>query len=77
MKKFVLVVALATAVFFLQRRGAHEAAPVAKAPTAIKAARPTTTPRPIYEHDWAKHSLDRVHAVVDQVQQSREENDQP
>jgi len=76
MKKFVVVVVLATAVFFLQWRGAHERATGAKALDVSKAAA-SATPRPVYEHDWAKHSLDRAHAVVDQVQQSREENGQP
>jgi len=76
MKKFVVMAVLATGVFFSQWRTAHDAAPVVKTPAAIKATA-SATPRPVYEHDWAKHSLDRAQAVVDQVQQSREENGQP
>lgn len=76
MKKFLVLVLLAIAVFFSQRRNAQKSASSAKVPAAPKAAA-SATPRPVYEHDWAKHSLDRAHAVVDQVQQSREENNPP
>jgi hypothetical protein len=76
MKKFVVVLVLAAAVFFLQRRGARDTASDAKAPAAINAAA-SATPRPIYQHDWAKHSLDRAQTVVDQAKKSREENEQP
>ena len=76
MKKFVILVVLATAVFFSQRRHVREAASDAKAPAGPKATA-SATPRPVYEHDWAKRSLDRAHAVVDEVQQSRQENAPP
>jgi hypothetical protein len=75
-KKFAVLIVLATAVFFSQRRTNQEPAAAAKAPATAKAT-VSATPRPVYEHDWAKHSLDRAHAVVDEVQKSRQEDNPP
>ena len=32
------------------------------------------TPRPVSEHDWAKHSLVTTHKVIQQVAQQRKED---
>jgi len=35
----------------------------------------SAAPRQTYEHDWAKHSLDTTHAVIDQIQRQRKDDD--
>ncbi len=71
-----LVLALSvTALYLWQRSGDRDAVPENKPAVANVAAAPAS-PRPVSEHNWAKHSLDRTHEVMDQVQQSREQNDQ-
>ena len=42
-----------------------------KAEAALAAAPPSTTPRPVSEHNWAKHALDRTKSVTDQVAAQR------
>jgi hypothetical protein len=76
MKTFLVLALSVTALYLWQRSGARDAASENK-PAVEKAAAAPATPRPVYEHDWAKHSLDRTHEVMDQVQQSREQNDRP
>ena len=46
-------------------------------PTTEKVTTAAVTPGPVSEHNWAKHSLDRTHEVMDQVQQARRSNEQP
>ena len=47
-----------------------------KAPAATEtAAQPASSPRQIYEHDWAKHSLDTTHSVIDKIKQQRKDDD--
>ncbi|MGH8093020.1 MAG: hypothetical protein ACREIF_06060 [Chthoniobacterales bacterium] len=74
MKTFLVLVLTVTALFIWQRSGNNDAA-TGPAP-GTKIAVPAT-PRPVYEHDWAKHSLDRAHDVADQVRKSRQQNEQP
>lgn len=76
MKTFLVLVLSVTALFVWQRSGENNATPENK-PAAAKAAPVAVTPRPVSEHDWAKHSLDRAHEVANQVQQTRRENEQP
>ena len=71
---FLVLVLTVTALFVWQRSGNNE--PATGAPLATKAAVPAT-PRPVYEHDWAKHSLDRANEVANQVRRSRQQNEQP
>ena len=71
---FLVLVLTVTALFVWQRSGNNDAA--TGAPPATKVAG-SATPRPVYEHDWAKHSLDRAHDVADQVRKSRQQNEQP
>ncbi len=74
MKMFLVLVLTVTALFVWQRSGNNDAK--TGAPPATKVAGPAT-PRPVYEHDWAKHSLDRANEVANQVRRSRQQNEQP
>ena len=76
MKTFLVLVLGFTALYLWQRNGDRDAVTENK-PAVEKVAMAPATPRPVYEHDWAKHSLDRTHEVMDQVHQSREQNEQP
>lgn len=71
--KMFLLLALSVIALFVWQRQAPESAPTAKTPLVAPAT--ATAPRPVSEHNWAKHSLDRAHQVVGQVQQLRAEND--
>lgn len=59
-------------VFLVQKRHEHTAPPAAQV-TAQKA----TTPRPVSEHNWAKHALDTTAKVTKQVSKERKENEVP
>jgi len=76
MKTF-LVLALTVTAIFLWQRSADRGAAIENKAAAAKTAAAPATPRPVYEHDWAKHSLDRAHAVADQVRETRQSNEQP
>lgn len=76
MKTFLVLVLSVTALYLWQRSGDSDAVNENK-PGAAKVATAPATPRPVYEHDWAKHSLDRAHAVADQVRETRQSNEQP
>jgi hypothetical protein len=66
---FLVVVGIGGGLFFLQKRTERKAAPVeASAPSA-------PSPRQTYEHDWAKHSLDTTHSVIQKIQQQRKDDD--
>ncbi len=76
MKTFLVVALIGTALFIWQRSGDKDAATESKPAVAAVTAAPAT-PRPVSEHNWAKHSLDRAHEVANQVEQSRRQNEQP
>jgi hypothetical protein len=76
MKMFLVLVLSLTALFLWQRRSSSDAVSENKPPVTTTVAAPAV-PRPVYEHDWAKHSLDRTHEVMDQVEQTRRSNEQP
>ena len=70
MKTFLLLVLTVTALYVWERQGSD-----AVTATRPRAELPVATPpaaRPISEHNWAKHSIDRAHAVADQVRESRQ-----
>ena len=73
MKMFLVLVLSVAALFVWQRQG-NETVTATK-PPAEKQATVAAVPRPISEHNWAKHSLDRAHEVADQVRQTRGQND--
>jgi hypothetical protein len=66
---FVLVVGLGGGLFFLQKRSEQKSA------AAETSAQSAPTPRQTYEHDWAKHSLDTTHSVIQKIQQQRRDDD--
>lgn len=74
MKTFLVLVLSVIALFVWQRQNQGTATPgqpsVGETTSAIAA------PRPVSEHNWARHSLDRAHEVVNEVQQSREQNEE-
>jgi len=74
MKTFLVLVLSVAALFVWQRRGndAPQPAPAQSAATESAAA---PSPRVVWEHDWAKHSIDRTHEVLDQVRQTRDQNE--
>jgi len=75
MKTFLLLILTVTALFIWQRNG-KPAATETKATRELPAA--TSSPaRPISDHNWAKHSLDRARKVADEARNSREQNDPP
>jgi hypothetical protein len=75
MKTFLVLVLSVTALFVWQREGEKTA--MANKPQRATPSTATASPRPVSEHNWAKNSLDRAHAVMNQVQQSRAGNEQP
>ena len=66
---FMIIAGLGGGLFLWQKRSEHETD--AKQTSAQSA----PTPRPIYEHDWAKHSLDTTHSVIDQIKGQRKDDD--
>ncbi len=74
MKTFLLLVLCVSALFVWQREG--EKAAMANKPRIATPSAATASPRPVSKHNWAKNSLDRAHAVADQVRQTREQNEQ-
>jgi hypothetical protein len=75
MKTFLVLVLSVTALFVWQREGEKNA--MANKPRRATPSAATASPRPVSEHNWAKNSLDRTHAVMNQVRQSRAGNEQP
>jgi cytoskeletal protein RodZ len=71
MRKFLVIVILAglSWLFVVQKR--NEAQKTAPAKSVTQAA---ASPRPVSEHNWMKHSLDRANEVKRQVAQQRKED---
>jgi hypothetical protein len=76
MKTFLVLVLSLTALYVWQRNGDQGSATQTR-PATQKLTTAAVTPGPVSEHNWAKHSLDRTHEVMDQVQQGRRSNEQP
>jgi hypothetical protein len=76
MKMFLILVLSVAALFFWQRHGRNDAAQETKLPVSTSAVA-ATTPRPVSEHNWAKHSLDRANEVAGQVRKTRQQDEQP
>ena len=68
---FMFIVAIGGGLFFLQRHGEQKNAET----TVETSAQSTPAPRQTYEHDWAKHSLDTTHSVIDKIKQQRKDDD--
>jgi hypothetical protein len=56
-------------VFLTQKRHEQEAAASTKT-----TAQQSPSPRPVSEHNWAKHALDKTKRVTDQVAKTRKED---
>ena len=66
---FIVIAGIGAALFVVQKRSEQKR-------TATEAsAHSTQTPRQTYEHDWAKHSLDTTHSVIQKIQQQRKDDD--
>ncbi len=74
MKTFLVLVLSIVAIFVWQRQSA-ETVTATKAPAKLSFSRPLSRGR-CPSINWAKNSLDRAHEVVEQVQLTREHNDQ-
>jgi hypothetical protein len=66
---FLVVAGIGGGLFFLQKRTEQK-------PAAVEdSAKPAPSPRQTYEHDWAKHSLDTTHSVIQKIQRQRKDDD--
>ena len=66
---FIAIAAIGGGLFAFQK---HNEQQVAKTEPSAQSSQ---APRQTYEHDWAKHSLDTTHSVIDQVQRQRKDDD--
>jgi hypothetical protein len=73
MRKFLVIAVLAglTWLFIVQKRS-ESAKPAENSKTVTQVA--AASPRPVSEHNWMKHSLDRANEVKRQVAQQRKED---
>ncbi len=67
---FILVAGVGGGLFLWQKQ--HDQKTAAAEQTLTQS---TPAPRPTYEHDWAKHSLDTTHSVIQQIQRQRKDDD--
>jgi Flp pilus assembly protein TadB len=67
---FIAIAGIGGGLFLWQRQHEQKSA----APDQ-PSAQSTGAPRQTYEHDWAKHSLDTTHSVIDQVKRQRKDDD--
>ena len=66
---FLVVAGIGGGLFLLQKRSEQKPA------VAETSAQAAPSPRQTYEHDWAKHSLDTTHSVIQKIQQQRKDDD--
>ena len=69
----VILIAVVLGGLFLVQKQRERLAVVAKTEEKV-AEKKAATPRPVSEHNWAKHSLDRTRSVIDQVAKQRKED---
>jgi len=67
---FIVFAGIGAGLFAWQKSAQQKSAPTEQ--TLDQSA---PTPRQTYEHDWAKHSLDTTHSVVDKIKQQRKDGD--
>ena len=67
---FIAIAAIGGGIFAFQRHNDAKAEPAEK-----ETVQSTPAPRQTYEHDWAKHSLDTTHSVIDQIKRQRKDDD--
>jgi hypothetical protein len=66
---FLVVAGIGGGLFFLQKHTGQKPA------SGEASAQAAASPRQTYEHDWAKHSLDTTHSVIQKIQQQRKDDD--
>lgn len=67
---FIVIAGIGGGFFAWQKRYQHQS-DQAQPPSAQSA----QSPRQVSEHDWAKHSLDTTHSVIDQIKHQRKDDD--
>jgi Flp pilus assembly protein TadB len=67
---FIAIAAIGGGLFVWQRQNEQKTAALEQ-----HSAQAAPTPRQTYEHDWAKHSLDTTHSVIDQIKRQRKDDD--
>jgi hypothetical protein len=68
----VFIAVVLGCLFLVQKRHEQNTAPAPATTTA--AAQKASTPRPVSEHNWAKHALDTTRKVTDKVAAQRKED---
>jgi len=66
---FLVAAGIGGGLFVLQKRSQQKTAAMEIS------AQPAPSPRQTYEHDWAKHSLDATHSVIQKIQEQRKDDD--
>ena len=69
----VILIAVVLGSLFLVQKQRERLTASAKTEEKVAAQKPST-PRPVSEHNWAKHSLDATRKVTDQVAKQRSED---
>lgn len=69
----VILIAVVLSGLFLVQKQRERLATVAKAEEKV-AEKKASTPRPVSEHNWAKHALDTTRKVTDKVAAQRKED---
>lgn len=67
---FIAIAAIGGGLFVWQKQNEPK-----RAPAEQPSAQANAAPRQTYEHDWAKHSLNTTHSVIDQIKRQRKDND--
>jgi hypothetical protein len=70
----VVLIAVVLGGLFLVQKQRERLAVVAKTEEKVPEKK-AATPRPVSEHNWAKHSLDTTRKVTDQVAQQRKSDE--
>ncbi len=70
MRTAVVILIMAGLGYFFLVQKRHEQETASAKPAVTQSA----SPRPVSEHDWAKHALDRTREVTQQVKQTRKED---
>lgn len=74
MRTFVVIlIAIVLGGLFIVQKQRERLTVVAKTEEKV-VEKKAVTPRPVSEHNWAKHSLDRTRTVIDQVAKQRQED---
>ena len=69
----IVFIAILLGCLFLVQKQRERLAAVAKTEEKV-VERKAATPRPVSEHNWAKHALDTTKKVTDQVAAQRKED---